>query len=596
MTTQRSQLATPGERALLAIGFGALTGAIALAHESPATGYELSIYAATPVWVWRLLGVAFALSLSLALATSAGWLRRLALCLGGGAAMVVAGMPVLRGYWFISGGDALTHLGWARGIASGAYGPRDLRYPGLHTVTTLVGETLGVGLAHAMMLVIVGLCGLFFGFVAMATARTFDSRYSPIFGAFSAFLLLPITTLSTFITPHSMSQAILFSAAFVFVLVAYLGQGPDGRSRRGYGLLAALLLVAIVLYHPQLAAHLLVVLFGICVTQALARRVRGFDAIARHTPIYGLTAVLAVAFLAWSATHELIQRVIRFHLVSTVEFLLGTNDTAGSSVGSQADSLSAVGGSLAVVVLKILGPHLVFGVLTGLLVLGVGLGVGRRRHGQLRSLVAYFTVGLAGLTVLFFLYFFGSSGMMYVRVFGFMMLFVTITGAVALAYGMEAITRARTRRLAQAGVAVAIGVLLVASLVGVFASPYVYKPAPHVTEQSMSEHADAFDAADDIGFVGIRSGPNRYADAHYAPLDRTSSYGAVTGEEIDAGLTSLESDRYLVVTEMDHERETIAYREIRYTDSQLSSVSTQPGVHRLQSSGEVTIYYVDSRS
>ncbi|AGB15250.1 hypothetical protein Halru_0623 [Halovivax ruber XH-70] len=595
MKTQRSQLATPGERSLLAIGFFALAGAVALAHDSPATGYELSIYAATPVAIWGLLGIVFALSLSLALGTASTWVRRLALCLGGGAALAVVGMPVLRGYWFISGGDALTHLGWARGLASGAYEPIDLRYPGLHTVTTVTGNVLGVELAHAMMLIIVVLCGLFFGFIAMTAARTFDSRYSPVFGAFSAFLLLPITSLSTFITPHAMSQAILFSAAFVFVLVAYVRQGSDGLSRRSYGLLATLLLVAIVLYHPQLAAHLLVVLLCICAIQVVARRSHGFDSIARHAPIYRLTAVLVVVFLVWSANHELIQRVIRFHLVSTVEFLLGANDTAGASVDSQADSLAAVGGSLAIVVLKLLGPNLVFGLLTALLVLAVFLGAGRRTREQLRAVVAYLAVGLTGLTVLFFLYFFGSSGMMYFRVFGFMMLFFTIAGAVALAYGMESITRAQTRQLAQAGAAVAIGVLLVASLVGVFASPYVYKPAPHVTEQSMIEHADAFEAADDdLGFVGIRSGPNRYADAYYSPLDRTSSYDGVTSDELDDGLTTFESDRYLVVTEMDRERETTTYRELRYTDAQLASVSALSGVNRVHSSNEFSLYYVDA--
>src|SRR6056297_3433598 len=113
MSTQRSHTASIGERVLLAAGFFALTAGIVVAHRSPATGYELSIYAETPIEVWGLLGVVFSLSLSLALSTMARWVRRLALLLGGGGALAFVGMPVLRGYWFISGGDALTHLGWA---------------------------------------------------------------------------------------------------------------------------------------------------------------------------------------------------------------------------------------------------------------------------------------------------------------------------------------------------------------------------------------------------------------------------------------------------------------------------------------------------
>lgn len=595
MTTQRSQLAAPEERGLLAIGFLALTGAIVVAHASPATGYELSLYAETPTAVWGLLGFALCLSLAVSLWTSATVTRRLALCLGAAATLAVVGMPVLRGYWFISGGDAHTHLGWARGIEAGAFHPMDLRYPGLHTVTTAVGSTLGIDLAHAMMLVIVALCGLFFGFVALSTSLVFESRYSPIFGAFSAFLLLPITTLSTFMSPHAMSQAILFSAVVVFVLLAYVRRDSADRFASPSGILATVLLAALVLYHPQLAAHLLVVMVAICGVQFLARRYRRSDPIASHSPLYAPTLALALAFLVWSASHELIQRVIQFHLTSTVEFLLGANDAAGDSVGSQADSLAAIGGSLVTVVLKLLGPNLVFGLLSGLLVLWTFAGTIPRPHRHTRAVVRYFTVGLVGLTVLFFLYFFGSSGMMYFRVFGFMMLFVTIMGAVALAYGSEAITRTRARRAAHAGLLVAFAILLAASLVGVFASPYVYSPSPHVTEQSMSSHAAAFDAADeDVGFVGIRSGPNRYADVHYAPLERTSGYGEVTGEEIDDGLATLDSDRYLVVTRMDHEREVTTYRELRYTESQLDSIPDQPGVNRLQSSGEVAVYYVDA--
>lgn len=585
--------ASAGERTLLAVGFLALTGATAGAHVSPATGYERSIYAATPVVVWALLAAALGLSLVVALGTRSQLTRRFAICLGGGATLAFVAMPVLRGYWFLSGGDGHTHLGWARGIASGAFHPADLRYPGLHTSTVFVGRTLGIDLAHAMLLVIVALCACFFIFVTLTTTLCFESRYSVVFGAFSAFLLLPITTLSTFLSPHAMSQAILFSTVIVFVCFAYVRRGAIGSAGRSYWALAAVLLVALVLYHPQHAAHVLVVLVAISGLQWLARRYDRPATVATHAPLFGLTVVLIGAFLAWSANHELIQSVVRFHLVSTIEFLLGMNDAAGDSVGSQANSLSAVGGSLAVVILKLLGPNLVFGLLGGLLILGTIPGVVGRRWPQTRASIAYLTVALAGLSVIFFLYFFGSSGMMYFRVFGFMMVLFTVLGALALAIGLESLPVGLVRDVARLTVGVAFATLLVASLVGVFASPYIYSPSAHVTEQSMSAHANAFEAADeDVGFVGIRSGPNRYADAYYAPLDRTSGYRGVSGEEIESGFAELDADQYLVVRNSDYEREVEVYRELRYTAAQFESIPAEPGVDRIQSSGEVTIYYL----
>src|SRR6056297_3681154 len=108
------------------------------------------------------LGSAMFVSLLVALRSTGDWIRRTALGLGGIATTAFAGLPILRGYWFYSGGDGLTHLGWARGIQVGNFLPTDLRYPGMHTVTILLDTAFGIDLAHAMLLVVVVLSVLFF--------------------------------------------------------------------------------------------------------------------------------------------------------------------------------------------------------------------------------------------------------------------------------------------------------------------------------------------------------------------------------------------------------------------------------------------------
>lgn len=592
MSEMGSRTASPRETGLLTIGFFALTGAVFVAHNSPASGYEVSLYTATPTTVWILFGLAFIISLILALRTSVTWLRRLSLGLGGGTAMAFVGMPVLRGYRFISGGDALTHLGWARGIRAGGIHPTELRYPGFHTSSILFSRTMDVELTHAMMLVIVALFGLFFLFVAMSTSLVFESAYSSTLGAFSAFLLLPITTLSTHIPPHAMSQAILFSSVLIYLFLKYVRSERPLLSISGIGGLFAITSISLVLYHPQLAAHLLVVFVGVCGVQFLYRRLDPTHLIANHRPVYGQTALLTAAFVVWAVNHELIRDVARFHLISTIEYVLGGRESAGGSVDTQAASLVEIGGSLMEIVLKLLGPALFFCALAVFLVVWTlhDDGLRQRTHG----VIHYFVIALVGLVGLFAIYYFGSTGDMYFRVFGFSMLLVAIMGAVALAHGIDVLSTDRSSDGVHLLLVLGFGVLLVVSLGTVFPSPFIYDNSPHVTDQSMSGHEIAFEhGEDDVRFVGIRSGPNRHADALNQEHDRTRIHEGISGEEIEEGIASQYSeDRYLVVDQLDRDRELIAYRQLRYTEAQIDSIESQSGVNRVQSSGELEVYYV----
>lgn len=585
------------EKLVLTAGWLALAGAVAVAHATPATGYEVSIYTATPAAFWALFGVAMGVSLLVALGTAADWLRRLALGLGGAAAVAFAGLPVLRGYRFFSGGDALTHLGWARGLRAGAIQPTELNYPGLHTVSTLLATTVGIDLAQAMLVVIALLCGLFFLFVSLSTSVVVESRYSTTVGAFAAFLLLPITNLSTFTTPHPMSQAILFASVVVYLLLTYVRSRTETRTVSGLGSLLALASVALVLYHPQLVAHLLAVFVGIGVVQFLARRYRTSHPIAAHRPIYGQTVVLVAAFLAWSSNHGFFRDVISFHVWSALEYVIGGGGPSGESVDSKGASLAEIGASFLEVVLKLLGPSLVFAALVGLFVLWAFLDDGTTTR-ETDGVLPYFVVAIGGLSVVFVVYFFGSVGDLYFRVFGLVMLFVTVGGAAALAYGTEALSRTRLAPLAHGVLVVGIGILLVASLLAVFPSPYIYSASPHVTEQSMAGHEHAFEYQDeDVSFVGIRAGPNRYADAVRGELDRTRAHGAIEAEEIDDGIArQYDGDRYLSVDQQDRDREVIAYRELRYSEAHFDAISAQAEVDRVQSNGEFEVYFVRGTS
>src|SRR6056297_3153531 len=117
------------EKGALLVGFASLAAAVLVAHGSPPEGYELSIYAATPTGFWVGVGVALAVAVTVGLARE-DLTHRLALVLGGTAMLAVAGLPVIRSYYFFGAGDSLTHLAWVKDIAAGRLSVLNFLYPG----------------------------------------------------------------------------------------------------------------------------------------------------------------------------------------------------------------------------------------------------------------------------------------------------------------------------------------------------------------------------------------------------------------------------------------------------------------------------------
>jgi len=594
---QHSPTGSLTERVLLLLGYVSLIGAVVAAHSNPATGYELSLYSATPLLFWLTYGFAMFVALVVALRTSGDWLRRGALGLGGTATVVFVGLPILRGYRFYGGGDSLTHLGWMRGIGSGSFQPTELIYPGLHTSATLFSNTFGLKPSHALLLVTVVLSGVFCVFVTLSTSLVFESKYTTTVAAFSAFLFLPITSLSTFVFPHTMSQAIMMSSIALYLLLKYVRMGDDTRSLSSVGAALATTSIALVIYHPQLVAHLLTMFIAVSGLQFLFRRYRTEHPIASHRTVYAQSAFMIVAFLVWTSNHGFFTGVIESSITRAVDFFRG-NGSAAASAASQGASLVEIGGSILEIFLKLFGVSLLFTGIAGLLFLySFWEKDGQVTH-KTDGVLTYFVGGLSGLGVIFALYFFGSVSEMYFRVFALMMVLVTIVGAAAISYVLTTLSSERSNETLHSVTVIGFAIVLVLSLFTVFPSTFIFLPSPHITDMSMSGHQSAFGYQQDgVGFDGIRSGPDRYADVERAEPGRARGFGSISGEEIEAGIAEqYSSPRYLTVTRVDREREAIAFEELRYSRSQLNSISAQPGVNRVQSNGDFELFYIRGAS
>lgn len=571
---------------------GIVVGTLA-ARGDPATGYEVSIYAATPALFWVAVAVALAVSLGVSFLGRSPAVRRLGLLLGGIAMLAVVGLPLVRGYAFYGTADPMSHLGWVRDLAAGGLWLPALLYPGLHGTAMLVQSVVSGPLTRTMMLVPLVYVLLFLVAVPLAVRALVDTWTAVVVGAFSGFMLLPINNISAHMTAHPSTLAILFTPFVFAVLAAYLREpAGDGLPFTATGAVLALCSVAIVFVHPQQAANLLLVLVSIAALQIVRRR-RDQAALKR---VYGQTVLLGGLLLAWGLSH---QRVVEAIEVFIRSLLTGAGP---HTVVQRSDSLLAIGASPAELFIKLFLVSTVFAALTG--VVSVAALSGRLDDDLGGDVLAAFSVGLVPVGGLFLLYLAVGINTMFFRHLGFIMAVVTVLGAVGVVYVWRArrsggrLTAARGGRLGTLVVVGVVGVMLVLSIVIVYPSPYMYQPTSHVTAGALEGHEEAFDhAATDVTIYGIRDGPDRYRDAITGTGDLDSTryrYATgVTGEQLGDGLTNdFEDPAYLVVTRYDHGRETVAFRSLRYTERMLSTVGDERGVHRVMSNGDVELFLV----
>ncbi|NIB98536.1 hypothetical protein [Halobacterium sp. R2-5] len=613
MTTTHNRV----RKVALLVGCLALANGLLVAHRNPATGYELSPYAATPTVTWVGLAVAFLVGSVVSVATvrrTYTWAVGVGLAVS--AALSVFAMPVFRGYTFYGAGDSLTHVGWAREIAGGSLEATNLLYPGVHTLTVFVGRLADVPLTLAnTYVVLVAFPLVFLLFVPLAAELLADAPWAYGIGLLAAAAFIPINNISIHPAAHPASQGTLLFAFVLYLALAYtvgvLDTGPGARGENlrrdeshsslarwpttatGTGVLLALASAAIVLVHPQMGLNVVVVLGAIAAAQLLARRYTDLDRVDAHRPLYAHTVVALAVFLAWAPRFERVQGAF----LATVQSVVQSGPTTGQVVSQRSTSLTTVGGSIVEIFLKLFGPAVVLSACAAAL---FALAVYRHRT-DADTLVGYIAAAFVPLTAIFALVLAGSVGDLYFRYQGFMMVPVTVVAAAALAH---AASWAATRGNRGAGVAVVAVVLLVLAPVGllvVHPSPYVYQPSQHVTESQISGYGSAFDhRAEGVEFTGIRGGPRRYVDYHYGteyaretldfpgyrdgvpvPVFVAANYSEAYGEP-----------RYLALTDGTRQTEVGLYHGFRYPASGFRALETTPSSSRVRASEGFELYLV----
>lgn len=581
---------------LVAIGFIGLAVGVFAAWNAPASHYEVSIYTATPLSYWIGIGIAFAAAGLVTVVRCWDGTAALAMVLGGLATVSIGALPAIRGYRYYGQADALTHLGWTRELRDGLTDYFDLFYPGGHSSSVLFGELAGVSTEHAIMVFTAILVGVFILFVPLSTGAIVNGRRPVAIAAFSGFMLLPFTTVSTMLNFHAYSFALLVLPLFIYLLVKYAIEDHEAPRTatltRGWKHALVASGVAILLFHPQVKLNVVILVGTLVAFNILYRHRRQISSITLQ-PMAGVFVVLGGAWIVWMLSFPEHFGTGERVLDETRGVLFGTAEP-GETVTATAQSADAIGVNIWELFVKILLIPAIYTLISAWVI--VDTFRGNRLASSNRTATVIRQFGVAGIVLMpfFLLHYAGAISHLFFRHIGFVFVFATILGAIGLSILADRMWQPKQRHIGHLVIVGGAIIVLGLALMIVYPSPYIYNQSHHATEAQFDGFDQAFAHGDEaVPFSGIRQPPVRFTDA--IATDRSiGMVSAINNSELMA--PTLRGDRpfYLPMASVDIEREVTAYHQLRYDQQTLDATSTHPGFNRVHANQDFTLYYVAS--
>lgn len=603
---------------LLVLGNLAFVVAIFAARSAPSSGYEVDIYRATPPLFWVGVGIAlvsalWVLSHSL---DDVSWYA--ALTLLGISGISIPALPVIRGYFFYGLSDPLNHLGWARELVMGTTTFFGDIYPASHVSAGILSVLGGTSIERGMLLVVVVLIACYVVFSTLVIREILPNRTAISLALVSALLFLPVNHVSFGPQFHTYSLATFFFPFVLYLVVKHItSENPDptlpGRlSATDLGFLFAG--GAIVVFHPQVAANVIVLLGTLAVVQLVARRRYPETRFGRSKPVYGQLVFLTAVFFAWNLQYTALFDLSSNLAESLIGVLTGTGEASEQLIADRAASAEGAGTSLAALFAKIFLIKVLYSFIAATVVGWHVVQYLKTRSSGLESTgrpsqsdsatditVGFLAVSGLALAVFFAAHYVAGIQGYFFRHVGFGMVLVMVVGVVGL-YGFFSTMEngGGSRRITpRSTFFVLTTVALVVSMAAFFPSPYISQPTSHVSEQQYEGYATTFEnAADSAAFGGLRTGPRRYYDARGANIDNRLSW-AIYPEDMGPAIRDVRGNTfpqedfyYLFLTETDRGKELVAYNGLRYTAEDFDSIPRQEGVSRVFTNGEVDAYQV----
>jgi len=468
----------PNERrALQIVGcfcFASVAAALLLIdRNSPATGYELSIYESLPAVVWICLIAALAggtgIVVHQAFADQKGEYWLLGFFILVLVVSVVLLLPVFRGYYLYSGEDTNAHVQLADEILqTGRFRPEN-SYPITHTLMAELAQVCGVAPLHVVKYIPVLFTVLFMLFSYLLATSVMPQRGQALLAAATTALFFNYYHVCTY------PQAL---AVMTLPLIFYLYFKGFLDASLPFRVAFVTLLLVFPFFHPAPAAVLIVCLLAAEGTK-LAWRVRAGRTqapsnAATNSVTFGPTLICSVTFLTWISSSYIFAKTV----YNVLNWLVGEIESI-PRVAEVEQMFEARGLDLQAQVIlgfKLYGDNIIYLGLSTIALLIVGWRFLQRdtRVGNLSILSITFLVSGPAWVLIFATTLLVTLGRLLSA--NIMMWATPVMAAFALGETLGRWRRAR--------VTVITAILVLASVLGVLSvyhSPYILQPSWQIT-------------------------------------------------------------------------------------------------------------------
>lgn len=592
---------------IASISFLLLTSALLVIRNSPATGYEASIYTSTPPLVWVFLIVSIGIGVYLIVhqaftkesERSSWWLIGFVIIIL--ANLILTSLGSLRGYFFARG-DLLTHVGYEMDIISTGYLSQENFYPILHILATQIAL-----ISNISPIILMNYLGNFFSIMCMVyiyiLAKTIWRNRGQVLvvTASSAVLLLSINNI--YARPNNSALLMLPLIFFLYFKVSQQKLSPTFR------IMFLLLVILFAYFHPIIAF----VLMATYIVLELSKV--GFDLIATakkpnlsRKPFLQLmqqvsvipTLIALVTLLTWFMSYALFEATVH----STIDWFSGEaiHNPTSQALTSMA-KIGRHGFGVVGMLFRMLGHNFIFFLFSVVAIVMILRRVLSSPEDSWRNpfmlVVWLIPMGLLNIAV-----YFAPDLFSWDRIFQMIALLSTIFVGFVL---YEIFNRPRFFILKVIPVTIIITTLAAVGVSNLYRSHYIGQPTLQVTQMEMHGWRWFFDHKDsEVKTTTLLTPSKRFADAILG-TDRARGRKDVPREyTYEGGVPdhfnythystlgeSYETNRYMVVSQWDRSLYTEVWTLVgRFTNDDFARLEDDPTVHKLYSNGDVDVWRI----
>jgi hypothetical protein len=580
-------------RLLAAVGTLFLLAAAAVALVvPPASGYEISIYAAYPWYFWAaIVGAIFVgqlVMLSSAADDSESHTGTFGLLLSLAAVVTLTLLPYLRGYPVYGRGDVLTHLGLIRDLRT--YGTVGNIYPPMHLLVEALAGATGLEPVTLINFLPMVFTAVFLGSMYRLVVVITDDRRRAMFAA--PFVLFPVLGSSHVIAvPFTLSLLLTPFALYLLVLERRTSTIP-------VRVMLLLGVIGVVLFHPLTGLFLMFVLLLYAGTERVLAA--GYPSQSPSSVASFTVAVFAGWYLSFVGI------LIRFRNIVD-DFL--RQRSSESQLEGTVNTVERTGADLAdvvrIAVLQYGDAAILYGFATTF-VAGMALrwSLGRLQPGRFTPLFGATTLLFIGASVVFL-----TNDL--IVGFGRPLGFGTIFAAALAGWFWYALWQRTDHGAAKSAFAVGIGavllLLVLLSVASMFSSPPVAQTNQQVTQMELDgmewtlENRNDELLIEEFGITQFRHYQMRNGIEDPSPTVRREEtrppdhFNYTTYETLGR---SYETDTYLVLSRLGritYPAKFPDYRDQwRFTPGDFARLEHDPSVASIYDNGEFDAYWISA--